>query len=140
MHSLRFPKILKIQLPELQREALQQISRREPNQSPAELLEAILAAGLRSKLLSYPEAVEDTTSGVEGMVHGSADIAPETSPPIHLQLNSERSERVFRILKGRSCRTPEELALWMLEWGLDAFEESMLLTYSSDDGNGVGAR
>lgn len=124
----RYPKTLTIVLPELQREALQQISNREPRCGPAELLEAVLAAGLTSKILSYPEALEETCYPKDSEGVGVS----KTSPSLHLHLDSGRTERVLRILSDRPSRTPEELAMWMLEWGLDAYEETLQLVEPSD--------
>ena len=125
MHYVRFPKTLTIELPELLREGFQQLSNRELQRGTAELLEAVLATGLRAEVLLYPEALDETYG--ESDEPGPTPGTFETVEPLHLTLNSKQRERVLRIIRDSSSRTPEELAMWMLEWGLDAFEENLKL-------------
>lgn len=138
MHSIRFPKTLTIELPELLREGFQQLSNRQPQRGVAELLEAVLATGLRAEVLLYPEAPDETYG--ESDEPGSPAGTPEIVEPLHLTLNSKQTARVLRIIRDRSFRTPEELAVWMLEWGLDAFEENLKLIEPVGAQHGQGER
>ncbi len=133
-----FPKTLTIELPALQREALREISRREPCVTPAQLLERLLAAGIASKLASYPGTFEDSSVSVEERAFISFPASTSLNP-MHLRLNRAQSERVHRIGVG-SRRTTEELALWLLEWGLDAYEESLHIVQPVNLENGVRVR
>lgn len=138
MHS-DFPKTLTIELPELQREALREIGRREPHFTPARLLERLLAAGIASELASYPDTFE-APSTLEEERDFISSPAPTSLKPMHLRLNQAETERIHRMLGVGSHRTPEELAVWLLEWGLDAYEESLQIVEPVDLENGVGAR
>jgi len=134
MHSVRFPKILTIELPELLRAALQQISNREPHRATAQLLEAVLAAGLRVEVLRYPETLEEISGE-----SGDRDFPNWTFEPassLHVKLNSKQTERVLRIVGDGASRTPEEMAMWMMDWGLDAYEESLQVIECTDENNG----
>ncbi len=130
MHS-DFPKTLTIQLPELQREALKEIHRREPGRSPARLLEALLAVGVASKLGDYLDTLEEPLSADDEcdcvVTHES-----RSSEPTCVRLNSAQTARVYRIVDGGTHRTAEEVAVWMLEWGLDAYEESLRFVVPTD--------
>lgn len=133
MHSLRFPKTLTIQLPELQRQALGEISKREPHLTPARLLERLLAVGIASKLKSCA----DSSASAED---DGASPDATSAEPLHVRLNTAQTARVRRIVGGGSLRTPEEVAMWMLEWGLDAYEENLEVIEPTDLDNGVGVR
>ncbi len=132
MHP-KFPKTLTIELPELLREALREISKREPHLTPARLLERLLAVGIASKLKS---CADSSTSGEDDGAMPDATSAE----PLHVRLNSGQTARVLRIVGGGAQRTPEEVAMWMLEWGLDAYAESLQVIEPTDVENGVGVR
>lgn len=132
-----FPKTLTIELPELQREALRQISRREPHRTPARLLERLLAVGIVSKLSAYPETFENSSTSKE---EDDTSPSPVSVEPLHLRLSAGQTARVLAIVGVGAHRTAEEVAMWMLELGLDAYEESLQVIEPTDRENGVGAR
>lgn len=136
MHP-NFPDILTIELPALQREALREIRSREPHLTPARLLERLLAVGIASKLRVYPEAFEDSSTPKRDDNSSPDGTSVE---PLHLRLSAAQTARVRGIAGVGAHRTAEEVAMWMLEWGLDAYEESLEVIEPTDFNNGVGVR
>lgn len=136
MHP-NFPKTLTIELPALQREALREIRNREPHLTPARLLERLLAAGIASKLRAYPETFEDSRASKE---HDETSPDGTSVEPLHLRLSAAQTARVRRIVGVGTHRTAEEVAMWMLEWGLDAYEESLEVVEPTNVENSVGGR
>ena len=128
---LRFPKQLTIRLPELQRAALQEIHKREPSESPAHLLEGLLAVGIMSRLTKYE-------NGPESAPPFTAENGDQSAlcEDVRLRLPPDFRARLRRATRGRPPLPLDDFVFGLFEWGLDAFEEG--LVFVEDEGESTG--
>ena len=121
---MQFPKKLTVELPELEREALRQIHKREPDHAPAALIEQLLAVGIASRLAVYKYEPElNDGLGEKDAPEMSSDITVPETVTIHLA--REQQECLARTLKSQSPEELERFVTWMFECGLERYSESL---------------
>jgi hypothetical protein len=112
-----FPKQLTVRLPELQRESLQEILKREPDHNPAQRVERLLAVGICRKIRGYRDIEDHAWSG--------PPAGAPTPMKLRIELRPDQGERLHRAMRDRSQLSPEEFALRLLDWSLDAYGEEL---------------
>lgn len=129
---MRFPRELTLKLPALQREALEEIQKREPEKGVTDLLEHLLAMGIVQKLAEYAD-----DPGAASAPSPAPDVEPPALPEdLQLHLDADLRTRLGRAMKGHPPFTNDDFVLWLLEWGLENYEEGLEVISEQPDTSG----
>jgi hypothetical protein len=134
----RFPKRLTINLPELQREALQTIQNHETRKEPARILEALLARGIYSKLGTMKETPDGATH--EADTAEEQTVALDAVPRfVTLTLDREQRDRIAILLRDTPKADLGSAIFRIFEWGLDSITENLSIAEPPTTGEDEGA-
>jgi hypothetical protein len=118
---VRFPKEVTLQLPALQREALHEIWKREPDTHPSELVEYLLARGIMIKLANYKTGSEECAPD-EPLPIGDGALVPEC---VRLQLDLKLRADVSQAVRDRPDMDLNYFLTLLVELGLDAYLDNL---------------